>query len=373
MDLRPLDGVSGRRGVGTYLRGLVGSLVEEKGPEEIVLFHQEGAAVPEEWRSRPGVSAVALTRPRRGVTLWDQFTWPRALRRAGVDVFHSPFWTIPLLPASRSAVVQTIHDLTPIKMRGSVSFRNEIVFRTNFACAKMARRVIVPSRATFSDAVSLAGISSSRIRVVPEGIDITADMLAAADVALRSVRERFALTGRYLLHTGGHDHVKNVAAAVKALGILIAAGFDLKLVVTAGEGSGTSELRSAALAAGVGSRLVLTGFVDRSDLVALYRGAAALVYPSRNEGFGLPVLEAMACGTPVVAARAGALPEVGGGACLYADPGDPAAFAAACSSLLNDDALARRMSEAGRVRAAGFTWKEAARRTLDVYRECVSA
>lgn len=98
-----------------------------------------------------------------------------------------------------------------------------------------------------------------------------------------------------------------------------------------------------------------------------------LVYPSGAEGFGLPVLEAMACGTPVVAARAGSLPEVGGGACLYVDPEDPERLAAAVASVLNDDALARRLSEAGRARAAEFDWREAARRTLEVYRDAAAA
>ena len=176
------------------------------------------------------------------------------------------------------------------------------------------------------------------------------DLLRLAQEALPSLRGRLGIPGRYLLHTGGHDPVKDLGTAIRATARLAAEGHDLKLVVTGETGPATGSLRRVAASAGLGDRLVLPGFLARSDLVALYRGAAALIYPSLNEGFGLPVVEAMACGTPVVAARAGALPEVGGAAC-------------------RDGGLARRLSEAGRVRAARFTWQAAARGTLQVYRE----
>jgi alpha-1,3-rhamnosyl/mannosyltransferase len=376
IDVRPLEGVSGRRGVGTYLRGLVGALLAEHGDEEIVLFHREGTPLPGEWRlPRDGVETAPLTRPRRGITLWDQVSWPATLSRRHVNVFHSPFWTLPVLAtfsvfaSRRCALVQTIHDLTPVKLERAVSFRNEMIFRANFACARVARRVIVPSRATLADAVSLARIRLERIRTIPEGIDVAPHLLAQAETILPGLRRRLGLPGRYLLHTGGQDQVKNLGAAVETAAILVEKGQGVHLVVTGEEGApGRAALRLAETK-GIGGRVILSGYLDRGDLIALYRGAAMLLYPSENEGFGLPILEAMACGTPVVAARAGALPEVGGGACLYAGPGDVAAFATAAHLILTDDAAARRLSEAGRARAATFTWAETARRTLDVYRE----
>jgi len=356
------------------LNGLLGGLLSEASDDDLILFYQEGTPLPEcVARPRARVVTAPLTRPTRAATIWDQVAWPPTLARHRVDVFHSPFWTIPVLAASRVAIVQTIHDLTPIKLRGSVSMKNEMIFRTNFACARLARRIIVPSRATMADAVALAGIPSEKIAVVPEGVDIAPDLIARAESALPALRERLGLRGRYVIHTGGQDKVKNLGAAVKAAGLLVRGGADLRLVVTGEAGAASREIAREAEASRLGDRLVLSGFLEREDLVALYRGAAALLYPSRNEGFGLPVVEAMACGTPVVAARAGSLPEVGGGACLYVDPDEPERLAAAVASILNDDALARRLSEAGRARSAVFDWREAARRTLEVYRDAAGA
>jgi glycosyltransferase involved in cell wall biosynthesis len=372
--MRPLETASGRRGVGTYLRGLVSALLALRGEDEILLFHSSGAPGPPPALAGlgEGATAVPLTRPRRITTLWDQLAWPITLSRLRVDVFHSPFWVLPVMASKARGLVQTIHDLTPLKIPGSVSFRNRLVFRANFACARSASRIIVPSRATEDDVESMLGIPKERIRRVPEAITVEPGLMRSAATILPGLRRRLEIPGRYLLHTGGHDPVKDLPTAVEAAAILVRSGQDLRLVVTGEAGGGTDGLRRRAEAAGIADRLVLTGFVERGELIALYHGAAALIYPSLNEGFGLPLLEAMACGTPAVAAGAGALPEVGGEACLFAPPRDAARFAQALALILTDDALARFLGEAGRKRAAEFSWREAAARTMDVYREAAA-
>ncbi len=356
--------------MGTYLRGLVPALIRERADETLILFH-DASILPDlpGGTDHEGVLVFPLTRPRRAATIWDQLAWPRTLSRGGVGIFHSPFWTLPVLAARSVALVQTIHDLTPLKIRGSLSPKNTLVFRVNFACARRAAKIIVPSTATARDVEEILGIPSSRIRSIPLAANVEREIVDRAARLLPVLRERLGLPGRYLLHTGGHDAVKDLGTAIEATALLAGKGYDLRLVITGEAGPGTTGLRARAAAAGLGERLVLAGFSPHEELIALYCGAAALVYPSLNEGFGLPVLEAMACGTPVVAAAAGALPEVGGDACLYAAPGDPASFAEALDGILRDDALARRLSDAGRRRASTFTWREAARRTLDVYRE----
>ncbi len=359
--------------MGTYLRGLVPALISERREDELVLFHDSGVAPDLPGGSaHEGVSNFALSRPRRAATLWDQIAWPRTLARAGVAVFHSPFWTVPFMASRSVALVQTIHDLTPLTIPGSVSLKNRMIFRANFACARRASRIIVPSDATARDVEEVLGIPRSRIRRIPEAAAVEEDLLARAGRRLAPLRARLGLPGRYLLHTGGQDPVKDLPTALAAAAGLVGMGHDVRIVVTGEPGRATEALRRRASEMGIAGRLVIPGFTSREDLIALYCGAAALVYPSLNEGFGLPVLEAMACGTPVVAARAGALPEVGGDACLYAAPGDAGAFARALDEILRDDALARRLSESGRRRAARYTWREAALRTLEVYREAAA-
>jgi len=147
---------------------------------------------------------------------------------------------------------------------------------------------------------------------------------------------------------------------------------DLDLVITGEHGPDTGVLIGRIAAAGLLDRARLPGFVPRSDLIALYRGAAALVYPSLAEGFGLPVIEAMTCGVPVIAASSGALPEVGGDACLYVRAGDAEMLAGTIASLLDDAGRASRLSREGMARASRFSWRETARRTFQVYREVAS-
>lgn len=368
IDVRALSGASARRGVGTYIRGLLRGLTSEidRTADDLVLF---GNGLEEDTALPSGVSRVLLRRPRRGITLWDQIAWPPLLAARKIDVFHSPFYAVPRVRLSRCRVVQTVHDLTPLKLPGAVSPHNARIFRMNFNLARSADRVIVPSLATRDDVVTLLGIPAGRISVIPEASDISQDEMARADEKSSAVSSRFGIHGRYLLHTGGHDVVKNLPGVLSAFASLRAQGRDLELVIAGEHGPSTSTLISRAASLGVLDRVKLPGYVPRQDLIALYRNAVALVYPSFSEGFGLPVLEAMTCGTPVVTSSTGALMEVGGDACLHADPSDSEAIAAACARILDDANLAAAMSAAGSVRAARFTWSATARMTLSVYRE----
>lgn len=369
IDIRALGGASGRRGVGTYIRGLLGGLAREiEGAGHEVLLFSSGPVEP----APAGFTPVTLRRPTRGITLWDQIAWPPLISLRKLSVFHSPFYAIPRLRPARCRAVQTIHDLTPLKFPGAVSRRNARIFRVNFSLARSADRIIVPSEATRRDVESLLRIPPERIAVIGEAADITAEEAEAASERIPATLQRLGVVLPYILHTGGHDIVKNLPGTLAAFAALAARGRDLRLVIAGEHGAGTAAVIQAAAMRGLLDRVILPGYVSRRDLVALYRGAAALVYPSFSEGFGLPVMEAMICGTPVVTARAGALPEVGGDACLYADPADPAAIASAIETILDDPATAADLARRGRERAAGFTWRDAARRTLSVYEEAAA-
>lgn len=367
IDIRALGSASGRRGVGVYVRGLLSGLAQAMpAGDDLVLF---GNGLEGEVPAVPRAARVTLRRPRRAITVWDQIAWAPTLARRRISVFHSPFYAVPRLRPPGCRIVQTIHDLTPLKIPGSVSRRNARLFRINFSLARAADRIIVPSEATRADVVSILGIPEGRIRVIPEASDITPGEVDGPVDRPAQAASRLGLRARYLMHAGGHDAVKNLPRLVQAMCILRGRGRDLDLVITGEHGPGTAALIGMAAAAGLLDRVKLPGFVPRRDLVALYRGAAAMVYPSLTEGFGLPVVEAMACGAPVVASSAGAIPEVGADACLYVEPSDPAAIASAVERLLDDAGLAADLSRRGRARASLFSWSETARRTLEVYRE----
>lgn len=369
IDIRPLAGASGRRGVGAYVRGLLAGLdaLPDRDGAEILLFGnglEPDAAIPASMRR------VRLLRPRRGITLWDQAAWFPVMALRRLSVLHSPFYAVPWLRPRGCRVVQTVHDLTPLAIAGSVSPRNEKIFRANFRLTRTADKVIVPSQATSRDVTGMLGIRAENIVVIYEACDIAPADIARADQALDAVKARLGLSGRrYLLHTGGHDRVKNLAKLLEAFASLARTQPDLDLVITGEHSVETGRLIRGAAAIGLLPRVRLPGWVPREDLIALYRGAAVLVYPSLAEGFGIPLMEAMACGTPAVAAAVGALPEVAGDACVLVAPGDAPAIAGAILSILSDPALAERLSRLGKERAAQFTWRETARRTLEVYRE----
>jgi glycosyltransferase involved in cell wall biosynthesis len=370
IDVRALESASGRRGVGAYIRGLLLGLSQERGTEEILLFQgrHADAAAPD------GFERVRLSRPARAITLWDQIAWPPLLSRRHLNVFHSPFYAVPRLRPRGCAIVQTVHDLTPLTRGGAVSAHNARVFRMNFRLARTADHLIVPSEATRADVQRLLGVPASRITVIPEAAGVEPHELAAGEARIGAVIGKLGLSpGRpFLLHAGGHDPVKNLPRLLDAFARLLAQGRDLDLVVTGEHGPATPALAAHAARAGILPHVRMPGFIPRVDLLALYRAAAAVVYPSLTEGFGLPVLEAMACGAPVVASRAGAIPEVAGDACALVPPDDDAAIASAVAALLDDPALAARRRGEGIARAALFTWRETARRTLRVYREAAA-
>jgi glycosyltransferase involved in cell wall biosynthesis len=220
---------------------------------------------------------------------------------------------------------------------------------------RAARLVMTPSQETADDVVRLAGVDPSRVRVIPW----------AAPLPIPQAGE--VPEGDYVLFSGALEPHKNARLAVAAVA---QSSPGVRLAMTGPWSSRrVDRLRRFARAVGAEHRVVWLGYVPAERLAALRARALAVVIPSWKEGFGLPVLEAMAAGTPVVAARAGAIPEVAGDAALLVDATRPPEVADALASLLGDPALRARLAEAGRARAAAFTWEDAARRTLAVYAE----
>jgi glycosyltransferase involved in cell wall biosynthesis len=237
--------------------------------------------------------------------------------------------------------------------------------------AKRADMVLTDSQASKWDIVHLLDIPSERVRVI---------YLAADDIyqpvldnhRLTAIRQKYGLPESYLLYLGGFDQRKNVLTLLKAFALLVKDPRAFLGIAGRLPQKGSDffpDPRPIVQELGIEERVVFTGWVPEEDKPALYRGARALVFPSLYEGFGLPPLEALACGTPVIASNRGSLPEIVGDGGLLLEPDDVEGLAAAMQKLLNDDTLREDLREKGLAHAAKFSWEKTARETLAVYRE----
>jgi glycosyltransferase involved in cell wall biosynthesis len=309
-----------------------------------------------------GVDVVAFTGGRWRYEAWHRFRWPVAAAGAGADVLHAPSLAVP--PPGRIPLAVTVHDLAFRSHPDCFPPRGRAFHERGLRLARgEAAAIVVPSRFTAAE-LEAAGFESARVHVVPHGIDAPPDP-GPEETAARL--GRFGLSpGGYLLFVGTIEPRKGLDVLLDAHAAIQAARPNLLLVVAGPRGWGTAiELDRPGVLA--------PGRVDEGDLDALYRGAAALAVPSRSEGFGLPALEAMARGCPVVASAAGALPEVVGDAGVLVGPGDADALAGALDSLLGDDEERARRAEAGRRRAAGFTWAACVEGHRQAYRAAALA
>ena len=294
---------------------------------------------------------------------------PAALRRRRIDVFHGMDHVgVPFVGKS-SKYVATVHDVIPLILPETFTLRHRLVARA--ALARVRRKadlIIVPSLAVKDDVERRLGLPADRVVVTPEGCEPRFRPVPAQ--AVDEVAARYRLPPRYLLAVGVQDPRKNLTALLQAFARLrrhgdIDAGVQLVLAGT--QGRLAAPLARTVRTLGLESAVVLPGFIDDDDLPAVYSGAAVFVFPSLYEGFGLPVLEAMACGAPVVTSNAASMTEVTGGAAMLVDPRDVAGLAAAVAQVLHDERLRERLRGAGLARARQFSWKTAARQTLDAY------
>lgn len=287
---------------------------------------------------------------------WEQRHLRAILARLRPDLFHAT-WNLGIPLASACPAVLTLHDLLPLSTPGWFGARSHRAFflAGQYAALLRARRVIVVSEATRH---ALAGLSRRLARkavVVHEGVE---DGFAPGPASAGPA---------HVLAVGGREARKNLAGLFAAYAL---SGLGLELHVTGLEATLGSADRAAldALPATTRARVRFLGFVPDAALPGLYRDAAMLVFPSRGEGFGFPPLEAMACGTPVVAGRAGSIPEIAGDAALLVDPEDPAAIAAAMRRIAGDGDLRARLARRGLARAAGLRWPACVEATAAVYR-----
>jgi glycosyltransferase involved in cell wall biosynthesis len=356
-------------GTGQYLRALLDWLpqVNPKADYYLVTPGQLASptALPAGWRLYPVAGGAADLHK----LYFEQVLFPWACRRLRADVIHIPYWAPPLAFTSAPVVV-TIHDLIP---RLLPPYRGRVLTRAYTALVSAAtprtRLILADSEASRLDILRLFRLPEERVRRVYLAADqryrATGD--PAADLASR---QKYGLPEKYVLYLGGFDVRKNVPALLEAWAtsaLARHAGLVLGGSVPAPDGRLFADYAGLTARLGLTDAVKFIGPVDEADKPALYRGAAVFVYPSRYEGFGLPPLEAMACGTPVVTTNGGSLPEVVGEAGLVVPPDDTRALGQALLACLTEPAMARGLRERGLLQARQFSWENMARETAAAY------
>ncbi|MGC9314792.1 MAG: glycosyltransferase family 4 protein, partial [bacterium] len=345
-------------GVGIYTSRLVSAMAEMEGVEEIVLFANgdiPSFAVPNvrtvRYRSR--VQHLAI-----------QLELPKLLAENRIDILHGPNFYLPVRGKTPMAV--TIHDLSAQFFPGQHSLKHRLSQKFLRPSMKKADRIIAVSEFTSREIARYCPKAEDKIRVVHNGVG---ENFVPTDEKTKSeIKSRHGLPERFALFVGTLEPRKNVGRLVEAFGKATNIE-DLKLVIAGGKGWLYGEIFESVKKLGLEDRVIFPGYIPSEDLPALYSSAEFFCYPSLYEGFGLPVLESMACGTPVLTSRDSSMSEVAGEAALLADPMDIDSIAEGILKLASDETLRKNLAEKGLSRAKKFSWKSCATKTLDIYRE----
>lgn len=363
-------------GIGRYTRNLVRALAELDRENQVTLFVAGGWGEGDglgPWPASFRVRSIPIS-DRWMHILWQRLRLPLPVQAitGPLDLFHSPDFVLP--PTGRAPSVLTVHDLSFLRVPECFvpGFCEYLTGAVNRA-VRRARLVLADSESTRRDLIELMGVEPGRVAVLYPGVEPRFQPVLDITV-LHRVTEQYGLPPRFVLGLGTLQPRKNFAGLVAAFRRLVAARGDgaavgnLSLVIAGGEGWMVDGIYAAVRDAGLGGRVHFPGFVQEADLPALYSLAEVFAFPSWYEGFGLPVLEAMACGTPVVAANNSSLPEVVGEGGLLVDAGDGHALAGALARVLTEPGLRQKLVVAGRAQAARFRWPHAAQHLLELYR-----
>ena len=368
-------------GIGTYIRRLGEACARLAADDEFVFLGSAGAAsegpttrgeVSHENPSLVGPNISWQVNESARYGLAELFSVSLQARRLGADVFHAPHYVYPYFVPCPGVV--TVHDCIHLRFPGQLPRRGAALYARRMMrhAVKSADRILTVSEATRADLVELVDADPKKVVVIPHGCDPY--FLEPVDEAeLESTRARHGLERPFLLCVTNIKPHKNLKRLIRAVGQLAPDYRDLELVIAGGRIEDHADLAALCREVGVVDRMHTLGFLPKAEVRALYHLARIFVFPSLYEGFGLPPLEAMACGTPVVAARNSAIPEVVGRCGLLVNPYRVDAIAEAIRSLLENDNFRRVLGAQGRARARRFHWDDAARRVLDVYREVGSS
>jgi glycosyltransferase involved in cell wall biosynthesis len=364
-------------GAGNYIIELIRHIERLDEAEEFVVFAQPHGRDLIEVPARPGFEWVMV--PERSPAqrlVWEQAAFPRLVGKARLDLLHSPHYTRPVrLPC---ASVVTFHDMTFFLYPHLHTLSKRLYFPQAIRLsARKANALIADSESTRQDAIRLLGISPERIYTVPLGVSPAFRPVREAE-RLEAVRQRYSLPEHFILYVGLVEPRKNLPMLLRAYRRLQdyqhqqGGAVAVPLVIVGRSGWRTEQVFDLVNALAIKEKVHFSGYVPAVDLPIVYNLADVFVYPSLYEGFGLPPLEAMACGTPVITTAVSSMPEHVGQAGVLIPPQDEGALFQALVAVLEDPDLRRQLAKKGPERAAQFSWNRTALETLNVYRRVQS-
>ena len=357
-------------GIGTYIRNLVRHLARIDRSTEYVLIVQPvdieiGGELGENFRTIPDWS--------RAYSIREQLTIPLDLRREKIDLFHAPHYVLPPLTPCKSVV--TIHDCIHMRFRQYLPNRLGYVYARSslWVATHRSTRVLTVSETSKRDILRYFRIPESKIDVIHNAID---ERLGAAPTEdeMAQVRERYQLNAPFVLYTGNIKPHKNLERLIEAFNTLRRGGLEhVKLLIIGDEISKYATLRRAVHRYKLHKHVRFFGFVSDKTLASLYRLASVFVFPSLYEGFGLPPLEAMAAGTPVITSNVSSLPEVAGDAAILIDPYVPDEIDDPRRRVLTEPELRDDLRSRGLARVQQFSWDRSVRRVREIYDEVLES
>lgn len=359
-------------GAGNYIIHLIRALASLSNEYQFTIFaHHSGRdLIDSPPSSRMNWVLVPDKSPARRL-VWEQVTFPRLVRQSRVGLLHSLHYTRPLFLACSSVV--TFHDMTFFLYPHLHTRSKRIFFPSAIRLsARLADALIAVSENTKNDAIRLLGVPGDKITAIPHGVGEEFHPITDARL-LDDIRLKFSLPQDFILNVGVVEPRKNLTLLLKSYQQLHSQGISLPLVIVGGLGWMYEDVFRQVESLGIKEQVYFTGYVPDHDLPIIYNLARVFVYPSIYEGFGLPPLEAMACGTPVITTAVSSMPEHVADAGILIPPQDENALTNALQKLINDSTLQEELSSKGPERASQFTWKRTAQETIKVYQSVLTA
>ncbi len=340
-----------KTGFGFYVENLVKALAKVDPKNEYVLI-------------RPQTEKDFST-PQR--LWWDQVVFPNRAKKSDVDLLHQPCFSAPVFYNGK--IVVTCHDLISVFFPENLPLASRLFYSRwmPFSYQK-ASMIIADSEHTKKDLMSLLKIPESKIRVIHLAVSSNFRPIKSPRI-LNRIKKKYQTGKKYFLHVGTLEPRKNLEFLVKIFALAIRENIEENLVIAGKKGWYYNDLFELVKKLNLSKRVIFTGYFEEKDLPALYSGATALLFPSLYEGFGLPPLEAMACGTPVIVSSTSSIPEVVGRAGILLPPKDEKLWVKNILKIIQDKGLTKTLKALGPIEAGKFSWEETAEKTIEVYKE----